>query len=117
MSTDLLSDAKPFDLWPHVPPAIQAIMPNATWNRAQLRALALPVRDIPIAQLRWHLDLPWWPYGERVFAITPNQVRNDPETFAVEFWRMLDADLDFPIHVLERHRLLLLDGFHRLLKA
>ena len=117
MTADLPIDAKPFDLWAQVPASIQAIMPNVMWNRARLHQLDIPVRDIPVAQLRWQLDLPWWRHGKQVFAITPNQVRNDPETFVVQFRRMLDADLDFPIHVLERDRLILLDGFHRLLKA
>ena len=117
MTADLPIDAKPFDLWPLVPKSIQAIMPNVMWNRARLQRLDLPVRDIPVAQLRWQLDLPWWRHGNKVFAVTPNQVRNDPETFVIQFRRMLDADLDFPIHVLERDRLILLDGFHRLLKA
>jgi hypothetical protein len=117
MSVDLLTDAKPFDLWPQVPPSIQAIMPNVTWNRARLHALSLPVRHVPVAQLRWQLALPWWRHGDRVFAITPNQVRDDPERFVVQWRRVLDADLDYPINLLERNGLVLLDGVHRLLKA
>jgi hypothetical protein len=118
VTVEVYTEAKPFELWPLVPASIQAIMPNVTWNRERLHQLALPVRDIAVRELRWQLDLPWWRYGERVFAITPNQVRDDPERFAVQWWRMLDADLEFPINLLERDgRLVLLDGFHRLLKA
>jgi hypothetical protein len=118
VTVEVYTEAKPFELWPLVPASIQAIMPNVTWNRARLHQLALPVRDIPVRELRWQLDLPWWRHADRVFAITPNQVRADPERFAVQWWRMLDADLEFPINLLERDgRLVLLDGFHRLLKA
>lgn len=136
MTIDPLRDAKPFDLWPVVPPSIQAIMPNVTWDRARLARLELPLRDIPVATLRWQLDLPWWRNGDRVFAVTPNQVRNAPEHFVVQWRRTLDSDLDWPIHLLDRPpqpsraaarpgeagpcdrgRLVLLDGVHRLLKA
>src|SRR5512147_2828784 len=108
MTIDPLRDAKPFDLWPAVPPSIQAIMPNVTWDRARLARLELPLRDIPVAELRWQLDLPWWRNGDRVFAVTPNQVRNAPEHFVVQWRRTLDSDLDWPIHLLDRGRLVLL---------
>jgi hypothetical protein len=117
MTIDPLRDAKPFALWPVVPPSIQAIMPNVTWDRARLARLELPLCDIPVASLRWQLDLPWWRNGDRVFSVTPNQVRNAPERFVVQWRRTLDSDLDWPIHLLDRGRLVLLDGVHRLLKA
>jgi hypothetical protein len=117
MPVDPLHDAKPFELWPLVPPALQAVLPNVTWDRARLQALTLPVREVPLAELRWQLDLPWWTHGMRLFAVTPNQVRYAPEVFTVQWRRTLDSDLDYPINVLDRGRLVLLDGVHRLLKA
>ena len=117
MRTNPLLDTKPFDLWRKMPPVMQALLPNAEWDRAKLHELALPVVELRVAELRWMLDLPWWRIGERRFAVTPNQVRHAPERYATHWRRMLDADLDFPIDLLQRDRLIVLDGVHRLLKA
>lgn len=117
VAANSLSDAKPFELWPLVPAPLRAVMPNVTWNRTLLHDLVLPTIDVPLAELRWQLDLPWWRHGDRVYSVTPNQVRHDPERFAVQWRRTIDADLDFPIHLLQRDRKILLDGVHRLLKA
>ena len=67
---DQLRDVRPFDLWPLVPPALQAVLPNVTWDRARLHALSFPVREVPLVELRWQLELPWWRDGERHFAVT-----------------------------------------------
>jgi hypothetical protein len=117
MRTNPLSDTRPADLWRKMPPVMQALLPNATWDRALLHELALPVVELAVAELRWMLDLPWWRVGERRFAVTPNQVRHAPERYASHWRRMLDADLDYPIDLLQRQRLIILDGVHRLLKA
>lgn len=117
MSIDPSRRTRPFDLWSLVPPSLQAVLPNVTWDRARLRALALPVREVPLAELRWQLDLPWWRDGDRYFAVTPNEVRTAPDRFALQWRRVLDADLDVPIDLLARDQLVVLDGVHRLLKA
>ena len=117
MSIDPLRRARPFDLWSLVPPSLQAVLPNVTWDRSRLRALALPVHEVPLAELRWQLDLPWWRDGDRYFAVSPNEVRQAPDRYAMQWRRVLDADLDVPIDLLARDRLVVLDGVHRLLKA
>jgi hypothetical protein len=117
MRTNPLSDTKPFDLWRKMPPVMQALLPNAEWDRAKLHELTLPVVELRVADLRWMLDLPWWRVGERRFAVTPNQVRHAPERYATHWRRVLDADLDFPIDLLQLQRMIVLDGVHRLLKA
>ncbi|HEY5948650.1 MAG TPA: hypothetical protein VIV40_24330 [Kofleriaceae bacterium] len=117
MRTNPLCDTKPFEQWQNMPPVMQAVLPNVTWDRARLHELVLPVVEKRVDELRWMLDLPWWRVGERRFAVTPNQVRYAPERFAPHWRRMLDADLDYPIDLLQRDRLIILDGVHRLLKA
>lgn len=112
-----LVDTKPFAHWHTMPPVMQALLPNVRWDRRRLHSLTLPVVELPITSLRWQLDLPWWRDGERRFAVTPNQVRHDPERYAVHWRRTLDADLAYPIDLLEGKRLVILDGVHRLLKA
>jgi len=107
----------PFDLWNIVPPSLATVLPNVMWSRDRLHRLVLPVVELPIADLRWQLDLPWWRVGHRHFAVSPNQVRSEPRNYAEQWRRVLDAELCFPIHLLERDRLTVLDGVHRLLKA
>jgi hypothetical protein len=117
MRRNPLLETKPFDLWRKMPPVMQALLPNVMWDREKLHQLVVPVSELPLASLRWQLDLPWWRDGDRRFAVTPNQVRHDPERHAVHWRRILDADLAFPIDLLQRERLVILDGVHRLLKA
>ena len=102
MRTNPLADTKPFDLWRKMPPVMQALLPNVMWDRQRLHELVLPVSELPVAGLRWMLDLPWWRVGERRFAVTPNQVRLSPDRYAPHWRRVLDADLDYPIHLLAR---------------
>jgi len=112
-------NAKPFDLWQSVPSALRTVLPNVSWSRERLHALTLPTVELALDDLRWQLDLPWWRNGpaERHFSVAPNQVRADPERFAKHWQRTIDSDLRFPIHLLQRDRLTILDGVHRLLKA
>jgi hypothetical protein len=118
--------AIPFDLWDIVPASLAAVLPNVMWSRDRLHRLALPVVELPVAELRWQLDLPWWRAGDRRFAVSPNQVRREPQLHAQQWRRTLDADLRFPIHLLQRvprdprdqrDPRVILDGVHRLLKA
>jgi hypothetical protein len=117
MRTNPLADTKPFDQWRNMPPVMQALLPNVMWDRARLHELALPITELRVADLRWMLDLPWWRVGDRRFSLTPNQVRHDPERYAAHWRRTLDADLDYPIDLLQGKRLIILDGVRRLLKA
>jgi hypothetical protein len=114
---DEYSGATPFDLWKIVPPSLLPVLPNVMWSRERLHRLALPVVELPIEELAWQLDLPWWRLGAKYFALGPSQVRHDPVGHASQWQRTLAADLGFPIHVLQRDRRIVLDGLHRLLKA
>ena len=54
----------------------------------------------------------------KILTFTPNQVAATPMNFRPHYERVMDADLDFPIHLVAyRGRLVVLDGVHRLLKA
>ena len=109
--------ALPFDLWDVVPAPLASVIPNVMWSRERLHRLALPVVAIPVDELRWQLELPWWRLGKRRFVVSPNEVRNAPQRYAQHWQRTLDADLRYPIDLLQRDRLIILDGLHRLLKA
>jgi hypothetical protein len=77
-----------------------------------------PVEEIAIAGLTWLLELPLWGWRGEPFQVTPNQVAADPQTYAVHYARVMWSDLDDPIVIAERNgRTVLLDGYHRLLRA
>jgi hypothetical protein len=108
----------PFPLADLVPPELQGVLLNVTWDDATLFELPLAVEQILVGELRWQLDLRWWRDGPQYFAITPNQVRQDPLRYPAQWQRVVAADLACPIHVVENGgRLTVLDGVHRLLKA
>jgi hypothetical protein len=114
----MIPDLEPFGLIDLVPLELRDVVLNITWDNETLFSLSLPVEQLAVADLRWQLNLPWWRDGERVFAVTPNQVRIDPRRHHVQWRRTHAADLLCPIHVVENgERLTILDGVHRLLKA
>ena len=89
------------------------------WDLQRLHSLALPSERIPLDELAWHLELPYWraPDG-RFFAVTPLEVIANPSRYREQFERTVRADLDRPIHLHRRgDRSVILDGVHRLLKA
>lgn len=110
---------KPFDLLDVVPPALHGLILDFEWSWERLWALDVPIRAMPVAKLRWLLLLPWWAYEGTHFAISPDQVRADPDRYHVQHARTMAADLTPPIHVLVRGNrvVTVLDGVHRLLKA
>jgi hypothetical protein len=88
------------------------------WNRDRLYALKLPLSEIAMDQLAWLLDVPLWAVDDVPFQVTPNEVGADPQRYTPQLQRTLDADLDWPIHVMRHNgRWTILDGVHRLLKA
>jgi hypothetical protein len=73
---------------------------------------------VAVAELAWLFDLPLWQLNGARFQVSPSQVRADPARFPDHVRRALASDLGYPIHLAEhRGRLIVLDGYHRLLKA
>jgi hypothetical protein len=101
-----------------LPPALTPVLPTVPWRLDLLRALDLPVEPVPVEDLAWLFDLPLWPLDGEAFRLTPREVAEQPMRHADEYQRVMDADLNDPIHLVQhRTRLVVLDGFHRLLKA
>lgn len=100
------------------PSVIRRYWYSIDWEVADLWALDLPVRNVPIAVLLWHLDVPVWPDpAGRPYRVTPREVIAWPEQHITEYRRTIAADSTFPIEVIERGgRLMILDGIHRLTK-
>jgi len=76
------------------------------------------VEDVVIADVAWLLDLPLWGWRGEPFQVTPNQVAADPKKYAVHYARVMWSDLEDPMVIAERNgRTVVLDGYHRLLRA
>jgi len=101
-----------------MPDSLREVFPQARWELHKLWALDLRVEPIEVVDLLWMFDLPLLPLNGERFKVTPNQVTETPMNFRDTYQRVMDADLDFPIHLVAyRGRLVVLDGIHRLLKA
>jgi len=101
-----------------MPPALNGIVLDFLWDHQRLWSLDLPVTQVPVSELDWHLDLPMWAFEGQPFVLTPKDVARNPQAFHEQYARTLAADTRFPLHLLARtSRLTVLDGMHRLLKA
>jgi hypothetical protein len=100
------------------PEVIRQTFPMVRWDMDRLRALELPVQRVTVQDLAWQFDLPLWQLNGLRFQVSPRQVRDDPARFPDHLRRVMASDLRYPVHLV-RHsgRLVVLDGFHRLLKA
>ena len=106
------------DLLATMPDSLGEVFPQARWDLHKLWALDLRVEPVEVADLLWMFDFPLLPLNGERFKVTPNQVTETPMNFRDTYQRVMDADLDFPIHLVAyRGRLVVLDGIHRLLKA
>ena len=100
------------------PAPLRGILLDTPWQLTKLLALDLPVGTVRVDELAWQLDLPWWRVGDEWFVVTPDQVRADPERYAHQWSRTMNADLETPVHARRTERgLVFLDGVHRLLRA
>ena len=101
-----------------MPASMREVFPPTHWQLGKLWALDLKVEPVEVADLLWMFDLPLWQLNGERFKLTPNQVAATPMNFRPHYERVMNADLDFPIHLVAyRGRLVVLDGVHRLLKA
>ncbi|MEU8803273.1 hypothetical protein [Spirillospora sp. NPDC048819] len=101
-----------------MPEALRETLPLVPWKIERLWRLELPVRRVAVQELAWLFDLPLWQLNGERFRVAPRQVRDDPQRFPDHLQRVMASDLAYPIHLVEHNgRLVVLDGFHRLLKA
>lgn len=88
-------------------------------DTTKLRELDVPVVDFEIEKLIWNFNLPLWEKdGTDDWNLTPREVINKIEGSATHQNRVAEADLQYPILLLERNgKWLIIDGAHRLVKA
>ncbi len=101
-----------------VPAALRRWLLPIDWDRSRLWALDLPQQRVRLGELRWHFDLPWWRHGGAWFQMSPREFLTHPTAYPEHVYRVANADLSYPLHVIRRReRWLILDGIHRLVKA
>ena len=81
-----------------------------------------PITVIPINELTWLFNYPFLGADGGKSNLKPRDVIKFPKKYSVEYKRVMDCDLEFPIHVMRNRykqgsRLVILDGLHRLMKA
>jgi hypothetical protein len=89
------------------------------WDAERLRRLDLPETEVLVADLAWHLKLPFWSDGGLPFRVTPMQVAAAPNRYPQQYARTISSDLAYPLDMLEHldGKRTILDGVHRLLNA
>jgi hypothetical protein len=88
-------------------------------DNIKLRNLDLPVVDFEVDKLIWNFDLPFWAKdGTNDYNLTPWNVINNVDESRGHQERVKQADLQFPILLLNKNnKWLIIDGVHRLVKA
>ena len=100
-----------------MPSSVREALGTDAWEAGPEAELG-PVQPVPVDELLWLLDLPLWGWRGEPFQVTPNQVAADPKKYAVHYARVMWSELDDPIILAERKgRTVVLDGYHRLLRA
>ncbi len=88
------------------------------WEEELLWSLNLPVEEIDINKLLWHLDIPYWENDTKQrWTVSPRDVINKESDTVSEQKRVDDVDIKYPIDLFENEgKLFVLDGLHRLVK-
>jgi len=104
-------------LKPYLPQAIGDIGFDFDWDEKKVWKLDVPVVDLDIDKLVWHFDVPFYSNNSEKYCVAPREVMDNPAEHQMEYERMMRADINYPLDVMEnKGHLLLLDGLHRLMK-
>ena len=80
--------------------------------------LELPIIEIPITHLTWHLDIPFWASDKGFYDLSPNRLLDHPQLSMSHYQKVLEANLDYPIdYTFYKGKNKIIDGLHRLTKA
>lgn len=79
--------------------------------------LDLPTEDIPVADLAWHLEMPFFWQPDRPFSLKPQAVLDNPEQYQAWMERIMQVDISYPIDIIWwKDKWEILDGLHRFCK-
>jgi hypothetical protein len=100
-----------------LPQVIKDVGFDFRWDERKVWALDVPIEEIPITDLTWHFDIPFWSTANGFYDLKAQEVIDFPEDNRVEYERTMKVDTSHPIDImLWRGRWLILDGLHRLAK-
>lgn len=101
-----------------LPKIIEEVGFDFHWKESKVWALDLPVEEMPISELEWHFDIPFWFKSGGFYDLKPRDVIDHPKEHEKEYERTMASDLRHPLDIMFwKGRWLLLDGLHRLVKA
>lgn len=87
------------------------------WQEEKVWKLRYPIEEIPLKELEWHFEIPFWNTPSGFYDLKPSDVIQFPKKFKEEYERTMKADLSHPIDIMEnKGRWVILDGLHRLVK-
>ncbi|MFA6554700.1 MAG: hypothetical protein WCS89_04330 [Candidatus Paceibacterota bacterium] len=100
-----------------IPQIIKDVGFDFSWDEEKVWDLDVPIEDMSINDLIWHFDIPFlWEGG--VYNLKPREVIDNPDKHEKEYKRTMNADLVYPIDIMEnKGHWLILDGLHRLMKS
>jgi hypothetical protein len=117
-------DVTPEEYLAAMPPRVREAFPHPAdfpltgWTEAMLWRVDRPAESVVVTTFAWLLDMPIWRWDGRRFRVSLRDVLDDPETHRAHHEKARRADLAYPIHITySRGRWVILDGYHRLLKA
>lgn len=89
------------------------------WDLSRLWALDVPMKTLPISELRWHFDIPIWSVEKGMhFDLCPLEVIQNPGRHPRHDARIEKTDISYPIDMMFTvDRLAIIDGVHRLAKC
>lgn len=100
-----------------MPDIIKQVGFDFRWDEKKVWALDVPVEDIPIKELAWHFDIPFWSKPGGFYDLYARDVIDHPQENKQEYERTMQADTSHPIDIMFwRGRWVILDGLHRLVK-
>ena len=105
--------------WEKLPKIIKEVALDFEWDNEKVWQLKAEVEKISLSELEWQLDIPFWDTSKERYVLTPNEVMNNPEKYAEQYKRIMNADLNYPIDIMKNRKGLweCLDGLHRVAKA
>ncbi|HEX4214704.1 MAG TPA: hypothetical protein VIA06_15410 [Candidatus Dormibacteraeota bacterium] len=112
-------DVTPEELEWSMPESMRGLFPAFEWSVDQLWRLDLPADELPLERFDWLLGIPFWRWMGRRWQLSLRDVLGDPGGYEAHVRKAMDADLAHPIHIAESRdgHPIILDGYHRLLRA
>lgn len=88
------------------------------WDIEKVWALDIPIENIPVSELNWILDLPFWSDGNQPYNLTAREVISNPDKYPEHLERLQNCDTTYPIDIMKnlQGKWLILDGLHRLVR-